>query len=229
MFKKKPPQAKKDPENPFVANREETDDRYQNLVIAAHNWRVAWQLTFAVFVVSFCFNGYYMMLPKFVPYTVETDKIGNVIAIGPATKGSPVDTKRLIRRQVMDFIENARTVVGDNLAEKKMINWVYARVPSQSQTKNFLDTFYAKERNPFLTAQTSTVSVEVTNVLNMGSDKSWQVEWVETIRNLAGEIIGQQRYKAYLAYELSPLDTEDGINSNPLGFFVLSLNWSKQL
>jgi type IV secretion system protein VirB5 len=220
--------SRKGDHTPFIDHREADDDRYMNLAVGKHNWQVAWRLTFGLLVISFAFNGYYMMWPKYVPYTIEVDKIGHVIAIGPTDKGNPIDIKRVLRRQVIEFIENSRTIIGDNLAQKRIINWVYARIPSNSQAKTYLDEFY-RERKPFMTAQAETCSVEVTNVLLLGSDKTWQVEWAETRRNLSGEIITRERWKALLIYEISPLNTQEGIDINPLGFFVSSLNWSKQI
>jgi len=213
---------------PFIDHKETDDDRYMNLAVEKHNWQVAWRLTFGLLAISFTFNGYYMMQPKYVPYTIEVDKIGHIIAVGPADNGNPIDTKRVLRRQVVEFIENSRMVVGDNLAQKRIMNWVYARVPSRSKAKVFLDEFY-RDRKPFTLAQTETISVDQVNPLPLGSDKTWQIEWVETRRNLAGEVISKENWKAILTYEISPLDTKEGIDANPLGFFVPSFSWSKQL
>lgn len=213
---------------PFIDHRVADDDRYMNLAVEKYNWQIAWRLTFGLLAISFAFNGYYMMQPKYVPYTIEVDKIGHVISVGPADRGNPIDTKRVLRRQVIEFIENSRTVVGDNLAQKRIMNWVYARVPSNSKSKTELDEFY-RERKPFTTAKTETYSAEVTNALPLGSDRTWQVEWTETRRNLVGEIVTQERWKALLTYEISPLDTKEGIDANPLGFFVPSFSWSKQI
>jgi type IV secretion system protein VirB5 len=213
---------------PFVDHREVNDDRYMNLAVEKHNWQVACRLIFGLLLISFTFNGYYMMQPKYIPYTVEIDKIGHVIAVGPADRSNPIDTKRVLRRQVIEFVENSRTVVGDNLAQKRIMNWVYARVPGNSKAKAQLDEFY-RGRKPFITAQTETYSVEVTHALPLGSDNTWQVEWIESRRNLAGEIVTQERWKALLTYEVSPIDTKEGIDANPLGFFVPSFSWSKQI
>jgi type IV secretory pathway TrbF-like protein len=213
---------------PFLDHQKTDDDRYMNLAVEKHNWQIAWRLTFGLLVISFAFNGYYMTLPKFVPYTIAVDKIGHVISVGAADTKTQIDVRRVLRRQIIEFIENARTVVGDNRAQKHIMRWVYARIPNNSKAKVSLDEFYF-ERKPFITAQTETYSAEVPNALPLGSDKTWQVEWTETRRNLAGDIINRERWKAVLTYEISPLDTEEGIDSNPLGFFVSSFSWSKQI
>jgi len=222
------PKKKKEERTRFLDHQEADDDRYMNSAVAKHNWQVAWRLTMGMLAISFSFNGYYMMQPKYIPYTIEVDKIGHVISVGAADKGNPIDSKRVLRRQVIEFIENSRTVIGDNLAQKRIMNWVYARVPGNSKAKTYLDEFY-RDRKPFTMAKTETISVDQVNPLPLASDKTWQVEWIETRRNLAGEVVSKESWKAVLTYEISPLDSKEGIDSNPLGFFVPSFSWSKQI
>jgi type IV secretion system protein VirB5 len=232
MFRsKKQPQKERESKlehTPFIDHREADNDRYMNLAVEKHNWQVAWRLTFALLAISFTFNGYYMMYPKFVPYTIEVDKIGHVISIGATDRGNPIDIKRVLRRQIIEFIENSRTVVGDNLAQKRIMNWVYARIPGNSKAKVYLDEFY-RDRKPFTMAQTETISIEQVNPLPLGSGNTWQVEWVETRRDLAGKIITRENWKAIVTYDIQALNTKEGIDANPIGFFIPSFSWSKQI
>jgi type IV secretion system protein VirB5 len=222
-----PMSHEKSVDNPYIAHKTIQDDRYLNQAVAKHNWQTAFRITAALLAISMGFNGYYMTQSKFIPMVIATDKIGNLVVVGPADKASPIDDKRILRAEVLQWIENARIIVGDQFAQKHFIHRVYARIPSTGTAKTVLDDYY-RDRNPFATAATQTVAAEVTLALPT-SDNTWQVEWNETWRSLTGEIIRQERWKAVLTFELHPLTTEEGIRANPVGFFVTSFSWSKQI
>lgn len=215
------------PVNPYIEHKERQDDRYMNLAVDKHNWQVKWRITVALLAISMGFNGYYMMQSKFVPVVIAMDQIGHLVVVGPVDKAHPIDSRRVLRAEVIKWIENARIIVGDQLAQKRFINHVYARVPSTGQAKTMLDEYY-RERKPFATAATETAAAEITMALPTAPN-TWQLEWTETWRNVAGDITRRERWKAIVTFDVSPLDTEDGILANPAGFFVTSFNWSKQI
>jgi type IV secretory pathway TrbF-like protein len=232
MFKrKKSPetsaQLANDDPNPYIANREEADDRNRNLAVDKHNWQVAFRLTAGLLAISMGFNGYYMVQSKLVPYVVATDSFGHVIAVGPADKANPIDSKRVLRAEMLDWVENVRAVIGDNLAQKRAIGKVYARVASTGRAKKMLDDYY-RERKPFDTAQTMTASAEVKVALPT-SPHTWQVEWTERWRNAEGQVVREENWKGLFTFEVTPLNTEDGIKLNPTGLFITDFTWSKSI
>lgn len=214
-------------ENPYIRHKELQDDRYMNLSVDKHNWQTAFRITAGILAISMGFNGYYMLQSKFIPVPIAMDQIGHLVVVGPADKANPIDNKRVLRAEVIQWVEDARIIVGDQLAQKRFMNRVYARVPSTGQAKSALDEYY-RDRKPFSTAATETVAADVTLALPT-SGNTWQIEWTETWRNLAGEITRRERWKAVITFEVNPLDTEEGIRANPAGFFVTSFTWSKQI
>lgn len=213
--------------NPYAEHREFQDDRYMNFAVSIHNWQVAFRIVAALLVVSMAFNGYYMMQSKFIPVPIAVDKIGNMVVVGPADKVNPVDSKRVLQGEMIHWIENVRTIMGDLQGQKRFVSEAYARVPSTGSAKTALDEFF-KDRKPFARAASETVWVDVKNV-NVISANTWQVEWEETTRNLNGALVRQERWKAVVTFEVSPLGTLEGIRANPAGFFITSFNWSKQI
>jgi type IV secretion system protein VirB5 len=214
-------------ENPYLANRFDSDDRYMNLAVSRQNWVKAFLISSALLAVSIGFNGYYMTQSKFIPYIVVTDKIGHVVNVGVADKTNPVDMKRIVRAGVIEWVQNSRFIVSDKLAQKKLIGDVYAHVASTGKSKTQLDAYY-KQRNVFETAEKQTVSAEVTIALPTAGD-SWQVEWTETMRNTAGEIVGTERWKGIFTIAITPMNTEESIRANPSGLFITDFTWSKQI
>lgn len=238
MFGRKPKEPKVKPsakdakkdgakENPYIEHNERQDDRYMNLAVDKYNWQVAFRITAGLLAISMGFNGYYMTQSKFIPVPIAMDEIGHMVVVGPADKARPIDSKRVLRTEAIEWIESARIIVGDQLAQKKFMNRVYARVPATGKARGALDEFY-RERRPFSTAATETTAAEVTLALPTSPD-TWQIEWTETWRNHAGDVTRRERWKAVMTIEVSPLDTEDGIRANPAGFFVTAFNWSKQI
>ncbi|TCK31786.1 type IV secretion system protein VirB5 [Paraburkholderia sp. BL8N3] len=216
------------PSSPFLrAQAGEQDDRYMNLAVARHNDRVEKRILYAILAMSVAFNGYYMMSSKFIPYVVETDRIGNIITVGPADRANPVDNKRVIREQMVSWVENARLIVGDQAAGKRFQKWVYARVQEGSAAKTALDRFYA-DRKPFETAADHTVDAQVTLCLPV-SDNTFQIEWTETLHAPNGAELGKERWKGVFTYKIVPLNTEAAIRVNGAGFFVTEFTWSKVL
>lgn len=216
------------PSSPFLRPQAgEQDDRYMNLAVARHNDRVEKRILYALLAMSMAFNGYYMVSSKFIPYVVQTDKIGNIISVGPADRANPVDNKRVIREQMINWVENARLIVGDQGAGKRFQKWVYARVQEGSAAKAALDHFYV-ERRPFETAADHTVDAQVTLCLPV-SDNTFQIEWTETLHAPNGTELGKERWKGVFTYKIVPLNTEAGIRVNGAGFFVTEFTWSKVL
>lgn len=198
-----------------------------NLSIATRNWQLAWQITAAILAVSVAFNGYYMTASKFIPYVVAVDKLGTVISVGPADQAHPIDNVRVVREQMIRWVEYARLIVADAEAQKRFMNWVYARVQSESAAKRALDRF-VHQRKPFATAAQHTVNAHVTLALPI-SRHSYQVEWTETWRAPNSDVIRTERWKGLFTYRTAPLYTDQAIRANGAGFFITQFSWSKVL
>jgi type IV secretory pathway TrbF-like protein len=214
-------------ENPYLANRDASDDRYMNQAVSRQNWIRAWQITVGLLAISIGFNGYYMTQSKFIPYIVEVDKIGHIINVGVADKANTIDTKRILRATMIEWIENSRAVISDQLAMKRIVGKVYAHVTSNGKAKKQLDEYY-KAKNLFELSSKQTISAEVTVALPLAGN-TWQIEWTETMRNQSGDMIGTERWKAVITYDFYPLDTEEAIRANPSQIFVTDFSWSKQI
>ncbi len=212
---------------PFLNYDGKQDDRYMNLAVAQHNWQVAWRITAAILAITVACNGYYIMSNKFVPYVVEVDKLGHIVSVGVANRAHPIDDKRVLRAQMIEWVEYARLIVSDHTAQKRFMEWVYAHVQDNSAAKQALDRF-VHERKPFTTAANHTIDAHVTLALPV-SDHTYQVEWTETLHALNEDAIGEERWKGIFTFQIVPLDTEEAIRVNGAGFFITQFTWSKIL
>jgi len=212
-------------ENPYIANKVYTDDEKMNLKVATHNWQVMARLLCGLLGLSMLANGYCMLRPKFEPYIVAVDELGQRVSVGPASAAKPADMKRLSRAEVREWIENSRIVIGDKAGQKTFIRRAYSRVGESSAAKKQLDAFY-REPSIWDRAEKMTVTPKVKLVLPT-SENTWQVEWEDEIRALTGDVIAIERWKAVITTEIRPQSDSAAIDANPLGFFITSFNWSK--
>lgn len=215
-------------ENIYIENRREADDRYMNLAVSRQNWIRAFQIVCALLAVSIGFNGYYSLQSKFIPYFIAYDKLGHIVQVGVVDKSNPIDSKRIIRNSMMEWIENSRAVISDKMEMKRKIDQVYSHVGSNSKVKKQLDAYY-KERQVFDLAARQTIAAEITLAIPRGGN-TWEIEWNEIRISPSGEKLGApERWKAIVTYDFVPLDTEAAIRANPTGIFVTEFSWTKQI
>jgi type IV secretion system protein VirB5 len=212
--------------SPYLAARREWDERYGSLIIRARNWRIAAVLALAVALVATCGLIALSMTAKVVPYVVAIDNLGRVLAAGPADQASRVDD-RLKRAALFQWVSDLRTVTIDGIAQRKAIDRVYSMIANGSPAQVEIGDFYRNDP-PYKRAQTKTVEVDVKAVF-AASDKTYQVEWTETIRGLSGQLESEDHWKGSFTIAVSPPNDERLVRINPLGIYVTNVSWSKVL
>jgi type IV secretory pathway TrbF-like protein len=212
--------------NPYLAARREWDERYGNLITRARNWRL--MAILSALVALFSVGGMIRLSAKshIVPFVVAIDSLGRTAAAGTADETSSSDD-RLKRATLFDWLEDLRTVTTDGIAQRKAIDRVYSHIASGGQAQTFISEFYRSDP-PQQRAETETVSVEVQSVLPT-SDRTFEVEWVETTRDLYGAVKGQDHWKAAFSIAVNPPTDERLARINPLGIYVTNASWSKVL
>lgn len=212
--------------SPYLAARREWDERYGSLITRARNWRLAALLALAVALVATCGLIVLSTKAKVIPYVVAIDNLGRVLAAGPADQASRADD-RLKRAALFQWVSDLRTVTTDGVAQRKAIDRVYSMIASGSPAQVEIGEFYRSDP-PYQRAQTKTVDVDVKAVF-AASDKTYQVEWTETIRGLSGQVESEDRWKGSFTIAVSPPTDEKLIRVNPLGIYVTNVSWSKVL
>jgi type IV secretory pathway TrbF-like protein len=212
--------------NPYLAARHEWDERYGDFVKRAKNWRT---MAFVAGLVALLATGGMVWLSvrsRVVPFVVLIDSLGRSLASGVADQAS-VGDDRLKRAELLNWVENLRLVTTDAIAQRKAIDRVYAHIASGSFAQNFISEFYRSDP-PFKRAQTDTVVVEVKSVLPT-TDRTYEVEWIETARDLYGTIKSTDHWKGSFSIALSPPTDERQARINPLGIYVTQASWAKVL
>jgi type IV secretion system protein VirB5 len=212
--------------SPYLAARDEWNERYRDLIVAARNWRLLAVTSSMVALVAVLGLIVIGAKPKVIPYLVAVDNLGNVVSQGTAVQASVADD-RLKRAALWSWVQDWRMVSSDATVEKNAIERVYAQIGNGTPAALRISDAY-RDGSPLKLAQTETVSVNV-RALYASSKDSYEVEWTETIFDLKGEQIGTQNYKGVITISIHPPDDEGLARVNPLGIYVTNVSWSKVL
>ena len=212
--------------NPYLAARRDWDERYGNLITRAKNWRLMALVSGVVALAAVIGMAVLATRSRIIPFVVAIDSLGRPVATGVAEQASSADD-RLKRATVLSWVEDLRTVTTDGIAQRRSIDRVYAHIANGSQAQPFVTEFYRNDP-PQKRAQSETTNVDVKSVLPT-SDRTVEVEWIETTRDLYGAVKGQDHWKAAFTIAVNPPLDERMARINPLGIYVTNASWGKVL
>ena len=210
--------------SPWLAAKQEWNERYGDLISRARNWRVAALLALLLAVVEAGGLIALSLRSKTVPFIVAVDSIGHVIGSGTADQ-APVIDDRMKRAALYQWIQDLRMVIADPLVQRRSIDRVYSLIGQGTPAQMFITDWY-RNNTPFDRARTETVAVDVRTVLPTTS-RTYEIEWTETTRDHAGTVVGSQNWKGVFTIAVNPPTDEKLAHINPLGIYVIDTSWSK--
>jgi type IV secretion system protein VirB5 len=217
-------------ENPYLSARRTWNTYVGSIVSSRQTWQVIGLLSMLTTLVAVGGLIYIGSQSKFVPYVVEVDKHGQVLAAGPVQATTKYDA-RIIHATVAEFISDARMVTPDAALQNKSVARLYAKLsPNDAATQKMNEWFNSTlESSPFKRAAKEMVSTEIKSVLPLSKD-TWQVEWLETTRDRSGmkqgkSLLMRAAVTVYFADNLRA--TEEQFRLNPMGIYVRDFSWSR--
>lgn len=214
------------PENPYLAARQEWNERYGSYVMAARAWRIVGITGMLMAVIGFSYALYQSTQVKLVPYIVEVDKLGTAASAGFPQQIEYADA-RVVRATLGSFVSNFRSVTPDAVVQKQYIDRTYALLRTSDPATEKINAWF-RGNSPFDRALTMTVAIEVTNIVPL-SNQSYQVDWTEFQRDRQGKELGTRRYRAIATVTLTPPQDEAVIRFNPIGLYLRDFEWTAQL
>jgi type IV secretion system protein VirB5 len=208
-----------------MAARREWNERYGSYIAQAHAWRLTALAAIGVAFVAVVGVVWIGAQNRVVPYVVQTDRLGDALAISRADIAPPADP-RLIRSQLARWVDDVRTVYIDVAAEKHVINEAYAMVDRNAASGQELNDWFS-HNDPFKRAQDDTVGVSVESVLPL-SGNTWRVEWREDRRARQGALESSQHWEATITISINPPTNDSTVLVNPTGLYVESFDWSQR-
>jgi type IV secretion system protein VirB5 len=209
-----------------MAARAEWNERYGSYIAQAHVWRLTALSSLAVAFVAVAGVVWIGAQTRVVPYVVQTDKLGDALAISRADIAAPADP-RLIRAGLARWIADVRTVYLDVAAERAVVTDAYAMVNRNGPAAQQLNDWFS-HHDPFKRAQTEMVGVSVESVLPI-SGSTWRVEWREDTRARDGGMANPPaHWQATVTISISPPANDATILVNPVGLYVDSFDWAQR-
>lgn len=212
-----------DPITPYQAASQAWDERIGSARVQAKNWRL---MAFGCLLLALTASGglvWRSTQARVTPYVVEVDRGGQVRAVGEAaTPYRPTDAQ--IAFHLARFINNVRALSSDPVVVRQ--NWLEAYEYTTDRAATTLSE-YARANDPFSRIGQTSTSVEVTSVVR-ASEESFQLRWFE--RSYAnGQFSNTSRWTALMSIVIQPPRTEERLRKNPLGIYVSSFAWSREL
>lgn len=217
---KLPESLNHDPINPYLAARREWNERYGSYIQEAQHWRLCALIAMGLTLVAVSGAIYIGSQSKMVPYVIGTDTLGRVNFVGlPQAQGLD---ERSVQAFLADWISHHRSVVTDRTVQMRFIEKTYAMIAKGSPMKTLFDQWYTVGHDPFVRAQSMSVSVEVESVLKL-SGQSYQIEWQEKPIDSRGQALVPERYRAIVSLEKKEVDHHN-VLSNPLGIYLTAFS-----
>ena len=218
--------ARTPPENPYVAARQEWNERYGSYVKAAAAWRIVGIVGMLLAVISTSYALYQSTQVKLVPYIVEVDKLGTAASTGFPQQIEYADP-RVVRATLGSFVSNFRSVTPDAVVQKQYIDRTYALLRTSDPATEKINA-WVRGNSPFDKARNATVAIEVNNVVPL-SNQSYQIDWTEYERDRKGKETAVRRFRGVAAVTLTPPQDEGVIRLNPIGLYLRDFEWTAQL
>lgn len=209
----------------YMAARREWNERYGGYIAQAHAWRLAALASLIVAFVAVAGVVWIGAQNRVVPYVVQTDRLGDALAISRADIAAPADP-RLIRAGLARWILDVRTVYLDVAAERTVVNEAYTMVNRNAAAAQQLNDWFS-HHDPFKQAQTDMIGVSVESVLPI-SGNTWRVEWREDKRGRDGLADPPTQWQATITISISPPTDDATILVNPVGLYVDSFDWERR-
>lgn len=212
-----------EPATPYQRAAQAWDDRIGSARVQAKNWRLAFFGTLALSGGLAAGLVWQSARGTITPWVVEVDKLGSAQAVAPADADyRPTDPQ--IAYHLAQFIEEVRSIPADAVIVRE--NWLHAYDFTSDKGALALND-YARSNDPFTQIGKLQVAVDVSSVIR-ASGNSFRVAWTER-HYRDGSLAATERWSAILGIVTQTPRTPDALRKNPLGLFVHSINWSKEL
>lgn len=214
---------------PYMRAQAEWDSRIGTSTAQAKNWRIAFFLSVLLTSGLLVVNGIQVMQRKLVPVVVTVNPetgIPNVLGRVGEGKYEPQDEE--IKYFLGQFLQKVRAVPADPVLIKR--NWLEAYKflrRSAAATLNAMTN--NDDTSPLKKIGEETVTIQPISVIRVGSSPSYQARWTETVYGKNGGVKEEYTMAGVFTIEIGTPTDEPSIMVNPLGIFISTFQWAKEL
>lgn len=214
------------PENPYLAARNEWNERYGSYIQSARTWKAVGLVSLTMAVIGFSYALKLSTEVKLVPYLVEVDKLGNSVSGGFPEQIEYADV-RVIRATLSSFVTSFRSITPDAVVQKQFLDRTYALLRTSDPSTEKINAWF-RANSPFERAVSATVAVEINNIVSLSS-QTYQVDWTEYERDRKGKEVATRRFRGIATIALTAPQDEATIQLNPIGVYVTDFDWTALL
>src|SRR6266436_1390083 len=169
--------AVKQPLNPYLDARRQWNSQIDRAIGNQHVWQLVAIASLLIALASVSGVVYIGSQSKFVPYVIEVDKLGDVVAAGPAQLAGRADP-RVVRASLAAFISSARLVTPDQDLERRAVFGVYGMLKTKDPATQKMNEYWngGEDTSPFKRAAKITVNTDISTVLPITAN-TWEVDW----------------------------------------------------
>ena len=214
------------PDSPYLAARQEWNERYGSYIHTARAWRTVGVLGLAMAVITSTYALYLSTQVKLVPYIVEVDKLGTAVTAGFPQQIEYADP-RVVRATLGNFVTSFRSITPDAVVQKQYIDRTYALLRTSDPSTQKINAWF-RGNSPFEKAKSATVAIEVNNIVAL-SNQTYQLDWTEFERDRKGKETGTRRFRGIATVAMIAPQDEATIRFNPVGLYIQDIDWTAQL
>lgn len=211
-----------------LAARSEFAGAFGDLARGKRNWQLVAFALLGVLAVVIIAYIYLASSSRIVPYVVQVDRFGQVMAVD-AAESMRRPEPRLVAAQLAEFIRNTRVVLPATAAraQAEMLRRAYAFTAPGAAT--FLNQYFSDPKHdPRVIGQSRTREVTVTSVLPVPDSPTWKLRWTEVEHPIQpGGVMRTSGWEGYVTVKLAPPTTAEAIQANPLGVYITAITWTE--
>ena len=217
------------PVTPYLRAQQEWDDRIGAIVVQARNWRLGCILSSAASILLSAFVLVQANQNRVIPIVVGVDKErGEPIVVAKVPELAYEPELQEIKFFISQFITLVRSVPSDQVLIKQ--NWLRAYLFLRQNAANLLNDMTNKdEGSPLKKIGEQTVIVQLVSVVQVAGSLSYQARWEETVYGQHGAMVDHYVMNGVFTIETEPPKTEAVLNQNPLGMYIKSFQWNREL
>jgi type IV secretory pathway TrbF-like protein len=216
-------------ETPFRQAQQAWDYRLGTASAQARNWRLAFFSLSALTTLLGVSLALVISQQRIVPILVGLDKqTGEATVVGPPEQQSRQPGPLEVKYFLAQFIRFVRTVSLDQVVIKQ--NWLKAYSFLRPEAAGLLNEITQKDVNsPLSKIGKVLVTVQPLSILQIPETSSYQLRWRETVYATHGTKLEEYTMLATFILEMDPPKDEQTLQENPLGIFIRSFQWNREL
>ena len=217
------------PVTPYLRAQQEWDDRIGATVVRAKNWRLAFAIS-SITTLTLSFAVIQQTAQRrVIPVIVALDRErGEPVVIGRVHESAYQPSILELKFFITHFIHLVRNVPSDPVLIRQ--SWLKAYLFLRREAANQLNSITNKDdQSPLKRIGEQTVTIQPVSVVQVAGSNSYQARWQETIYDDHGNQIERYVMNGVFTIELEPPRDERILNENPLGLYIRSFQWNREI